>query len=607
MSASGYIPDEKVDEVRLAADIVDVVGKRVRLTKKGKDWWGLCPFHGDQDPSFKVDRGRATWHCFGCGEGGSVFTFVMKDENLTFPEAVRELAGRYGVELPRPKLSPEQRAREDKRQRLLRVLELAGKFFSERLASSQGAPARRYLEQERGLAAEVARDFGLGWAPDAWEDLGRFLAGRKVPEELAVESGLLVPRDKARGSYDRFRGRVMFPIRDAGGRVVSFGGRLMAQGEPKYLNGPESKVFSKSRTLYNLDRARPEMRRKDRALVVEGYFDVITLAAAGFGETVAPLGTALTEQQVRRLRGQASEAVLVFDGDAAGRRAAARSLPVFLAQGLPARALLLPAGEDPDSFVRGQGPEALERAVDQARPLTEMVLDDLVAAGDLATPEGKSRVVAEAAGVIKSIKDHVTAWLYLERLAGALQLPAGVAARQMGLPLPGRGGRPAGPAPAAGGSARPGAGSPAAGDERCLLELALISPAAARELAESGCLDELGDPEFSRLGEAIKAVLARGGRPSEAAVMDELGDAGACALVGSLCDSAPRLDEAKALDQARRLRALLEQRSIQRQCRELTRAIASAQRAGDTERLDALIAERRAKQDKLKTLHPPTK
>lgn len=604
MTASGYIPDEKVEEVRLAADIVDVVGKRVRLTQKGKDWWGLCPFHGDQDPSFKVDRGRATWHCFGCGEGGSVFTFVMKDENLTFPEAVRELAGRYGVELPKPKLTPEQKAKDEQRQRMLRVLELAGKFFSDRLASPQGADARRYLEQKRGLAPAVALEFGLGWAADAWEELGRFLAASKVPEDLAVESGLVVRRDKGRGCYDRFRGRVMFPIRDAGGKVVSFGGRLMAQGEPKYLNGPESKVFSKSRTLYNLDRARPEMRRKDRALVVEGYFDVITLAAAGFGETVAPMGTALTEQQVRRLRGQAKEAVLVFDGDAAGRRAAARSLPVFLAQGMPARVLLLPSGEDPDSFVRKEGPEALEDAVTAARPLTEVVIDDIVAAGDLSSPEGKSKVVAEAAGVIKAIKDPVTAWLYLERLAGALGLPAAVAARQMGLPAPAA---PVRPAARAAQPARSGTGGAAAGDERCLLELALASPAAARELADGGCLDGLGDARLCRVAEAIKALLERGAEPAGAALMDELGDADACGLVDSLCDSAPRLEAGRALEQAAAYRRLAERKALSRRLQEQARALRAAQQAGDDQRVRAIQSDRLATQKKLRALHPTTK
>jgi DNA primase len=395
MTPGGYIPEDKIEEVRLAADVVDVVGKRVRLTQKGKDFWGLCPFHGDSDPSLKVDRGRGTWHCFGCSEGGSVFTFVMKDEALSFPEAVRELAVRYGVEMPAPKLTPDQRKKIELRDRLLRVLEMAGKFFVQQLNSPSGRQAREYLFQQRGLDEDTVRTFGLGYAPDAWEALGRYLADQKISRELAVDAGLVINRDRGDGAYDRFRGRVMFPIRDAMGKLVSFGGRILGDGEPKYMNGPESPAFSKSRTLYNLNLARTAMRKKDRALVVEGYFDVITCAAHGFSETVAPMGTALTAEQVRRLKGQAAEAVLVFDGDQAGMRAATRSLPVFLGEAMNARVLILPQDDDPDTFLRKQGSEAFEEAIGQARPLVEMVLDSIVAQGDLGTPEGKSRVVGE--------------------------------------------------------------------------------------------------------------------------------------------------------------------------------------------------------------------
>lgn len=588
MTPGAYIPEDKIEEVRLAADVVEVVGKRVRLTKKGKDFWGLCPFHGDSDPSFKVDRGRGTWHCFGCSEGGSVFTFVMKDEGLSFPEAVRELASRYGVDLPAPKLTPDQRRKIEVRDRLLRVLQMAGKFFIQQLNSPSGRGARQYLLERRGLDGDTVRAFGLGYAPDAWEALGRYLADQQVPEELVVESGLAIRRDRGRGAYDRFRGRVMFPIRDAAGKLVSFGGRIMGEGEPKYMNGPESPVFSKSRTLYNLDQARPAMRKKDRALVVEGYFDVITCAAHGFAETVAPMGTALTAQQVRRLKGQAAEAVLVFDGDSAGLRAATRSLPVFLNEAMPARVLLLPQGEDPDTFLRNEGPEAFEEAVAGARPLVEMVLDNIVEGGDLDTPEGKSRVVGEAGKVLKAISDQVARWLYLERLAGRLGLPPQVAASQLGLPLPqtARTMRPQA-------AQNRGRENICFDEERCLLELAFASPRAAQELEAQEALQGLSDPGLQAVAEAVKLVLAGGGKPTPAAVIDKLEDSSLAGLVNQLAQAAPKLaPENISLQVNSHLRGRARQQA-QSELKALKDAINAAGQNGDMELVSQLQARRR--------------
>lgn len=588
MPPGAYIPEDKIEEVRLAADVVDVVGKRVRLSKKGKDFWGLCPFHGDSDPSFKVDRGRGTWHCFGCSEGGSVFTFVMKDEGLSFPEAVRELAERYGVELPAPKLTPEQRRKMEVRDRLLRVLQMAGKFFVQQLASPAGSGARQYLFERRGLDEDTVRAFGLGFAPDAWEALGRVLADQQVPEDLVVEAGLAIPRDRGRGAYDRFRGRVMFPIRDASGKLVSFGGRILGEGEPKYMNGPESPVFSKSRTLYNLDQARPAMRKNDRALVVEGYFDVITCAAHGFAETVAPMGTALTAQQVRRLKGQAAEAVLVFDGDSAGFRAATRSLPVFLSEAMPARVLLLPQGEDPDTYLRKQGSEAFEEAVAKARPLVEMVLDSIIEQGDLTTPEGKSRVVAEAGGVLKSISDQVARWLYLERVAGKLGVPPQVVASQLGLPLPQQS-RVVRPQTA---QARR-RGNICFDEERCLLELAFASPQAARELDKQDALHGLNDPALEAVAVTVKQVLASGGKPTPAAVIDKLEDSSLAGLVSQLAEAAPTLsDENISLQVESYLKSRARQQA-QNELKALNDAINAASQNGDMELVSQLQARRR--------------
>ncbi len=588
MTPGAYIPEDKIEEVRLAADVVDVVGKRVRLAQKGKDFWGLCPFHGDKDPSFKVDRGRGTWHCFGCSEGGSVFTFVMKDEGLSFPEAVRELAGRYGVELPAPKLTPDQRRKIEVRDRLLRVMQMAGKFFVQQLNSPSGRQAREYLFERRGLDGDTVRAFGLGYAPDAWEELGRHLADQRVPEELVVEAGLAIRRDKGNGAYDRFRGRVMFPIRDATGKLVSFGGRIMGDGEPKYMNGPESPMFSKSRTLYNLDQARSAMRKKDRALVVEGYFDVITCAAHGFTETVAPMGTALTVEQVRRLKGQAPEAVLVFDGDQAGLRAATRSLPVFLGEAMSARVLLLPQGEDPDTFLRKQGAEAFEEAVVKARPLVEMVLDGIVEQGDLGTPEGKSRVVGEAGKVLKAIDDQVARWLYLERLAGRLGLPPQVVASRLGLPMPHQT-RTMHPQPA---QARRRSNI-CFDEERCLLELAFATPQAAQELNAQNALQDLSDPGLESVAAAVRQVLASGGKPTPAAVIDKLEDSSLAGLVSQLAEAAPTLTPGNISHQVRAYLKGRARQQAQNELKALKDAINAAGQIGDMELVSQLQARRR--------------
>ena len=584
MSREGYIPQEKIDEVRLAADVVEVVGRRVRLTKKGKDWWGLCPFHGDSDPSLKVDRGRGTWYCFGCSEGGSVFNFVMKDEGLSFPEAVKELARRYGVELPRPRLSPEARRAEQRRQLLLQVLETAGKFFSQQLQSAAGRAARQYLFEQRGLAPETVRQFALGFAPDSWEGLRGHLLGRGVSEDLAVEAGLLIKRERGSGSYDRFRGRVMLPIRGGGGSILSFGGRILGPGEPKYMNGPESPVFHKSRTLYNLDQARQPMRRKDRALVVEGYFDVITLAAAGFGETVAPLGTALTQWQVRRLKGQASEVILIFDGDQAGLRAAFKALPLFLEEGVPARVLLLPQGEDPDSFLQKRGAPALEEALAGARPLVEEALDRVLADSDLTSPEGRSRAVGRAGEIIRGIKDPVVRSQYLDRLAKQLELSTESVAQRLGLPL--ERGRAVSLV-----SAPP----PASGDrqERGLLEFALSSPQAARALLENGALASLADPRLAQVGRAIADVLERGADPTPAAVCQALEDQSLASLVNQLCQCRLELPPEQARHHAEDYLRQLQEKRRRRERRQLLKEMRAAQEAGDRELLARLQARHR--------------
>jgi len=583
--AAAAIPGDKIDEVRLKADIVEVVGRRMRLVQKGRDFWGLCPFHGDKDPSLKVDRARGTWHCFGCGEGGSVFNFVMKDQGLSFPEAVKELARLYGVELPQPRLDPAARRQQEERERLLHVLQLAGTFFSRELAGPSGAPAREYLLNHRGLNLETVKAFGLGFAPPQWEGLGRFLAAQGVAEDLGVKAGLLVARDKGGGAYDRFRSRVVFPIRDLMGRAVSFGGRIIGPGEPKYLNGPESPLFHKSRTLYNLDQARPAMRQKNRVLVVEGYFDVITLAAHGFAETVAPLGTALTAEHVRALKSQAGDVVLIMDGDAAGRRAAERALPIFLAEGVSPRVVHLPAGEDPDTFVQAQGAAALAEAVERARPLMESVLDGLVAGGDLTTPEGKSAVVAAAGEIIRLLGDQMVRDNYLHALATRLDTPADVVAARLGLPLgalrPGRLARD--------GKAR---AESAPVEERAILMLALESDAAARVLCEADCFADFEHRQHRQIGEAVAGLVRQGQAVNSASLAEAIEDPVARKSLSNLMATERCPDGQDAGETAICVARRIAQRRLKRHLDALNRAIAAAQGRGDQAEVGRLMAER---------------
>jgi DNA primase len=369
----GRIPTEAIQHIRERASITEVVSDVVTLRKRGRTVVGLCPFHTEKTPSFTVTEERGFYHCFGCGEHGDVFGFVMKTQSLTFPEAIRAVAQRFG--LPVPEGTDSERRGGDP---LLAVNAAAAAFFTRALAAPGGARARAYLV-ERGVGDEIAARFHLGYAPATGDALARHLRAEGHPVEHALTLGLVSRRD-AGGVYDRFRDRLVFPIADTTGRNVAFGGRVLpgrpstGDAPPKYLNSPESPLFHKGHTLYGLPQARDAIRRRGRAIVVEGYLDVITLAEAGIEEVVAPLGTALTADQLRVLRRLCESVVACFDGDDAGRRAAARSFATFVEAGLWGRGVFLPAGDDPDTFVRRSGREALEALLGAAEPLVDAFL-----------------------------------------------------------------------------------------------------------------------------------------------------------------------------------------------------------------------------------------
>ncbi len=364
------ISEEIIEEVRARSDIVDVISDYVNLKKSGRNYLGLCPFHKERTPSFSVSPDKQMFYCFGCQEGGDVFSFLMKQENLTFPEAVRELARRAGIHIPEGR---EAGAGDEKRDRLYRVLEWATLYFHHILTKRPaGRGAWSYLER-RNISPETADRFQLGYAQPDWDDLLKVFLRKGVDLADLKEVGLVSEGRKR--PYDRFRDRLMFPIRDRRGRTIGFGGRVLGEGEPKYLNSPETPLFNKRRVWYGLDLATQAIRREARAIVVEGYMDCIALHQAGFENAVASLGTSLSREQAEALERMCEEVIIAYDADAAGARATLRGLGLFDLDRVRVKVARIPAGEDPDSLIRRGGTEAFQRVVDEAVPLVEYVID----------------------------------------------------------------------------------------------------------------------------------------------------------------------------------------------------------------------------------------
>jgi DNA primase len=420
------IPDDKVQEVRERADIVQVVGERVALKKAGVRYVGLCPFHQEKTPSFSVHPGLGIFKCFGCGEGGDVISFVMKFEDRPFAEVVRDLAQRYGVSLPVLEMSPRDAAlardAKDEREHLYHINELAMGFYHELLLKDPAArEARDYLAR-RGVSEESVRRFRLGFAPAAWDVAVGFFRRNKLDLDLGAKLGLVQEKERG-GHYDRFRNRILFPIVGVVGEVLGFGGRQLAEGDgPKYLNSPESPIFHKGRSLYGLNIAAKAVRATGSLLVVEGYLDLIALCQAGVESVVATLGTALTEDHVALLRRYSREILVLFDGDEAGVRAAQKSAELLLRGGLSAQVVELPAGDDPDSFVNREGREAFDRRVSAAKPILEFVLESL-AARSAGTPAAKARCVEALRPLMEAVTHPVERALYVAKVSDRLGVP----------------------------------------------------------------------------------------------------------------------------------------------------------------------------------------
>ncbi len=500
------IPEETLTEIRSRISIVEVISVYVSLRKAGKNYTGLCPFHEEKTPSFSVNDERGFFHCFGCGEGGNAFTFLCRLEGISFPEAVKRLAAKAGVSLPQAPDDPQAREQD----RLYRLTSLAKTYFRHRLLDEKvGAMAQRYLA-ERGIPMDVAERFQLGYAPNGWNGLVRFLANRKAPLDKAVALGLIGERsgrdERSRPGanqwYDKFRHRLIFPITDVTGRPVGFGGRLLPdpqrdagreRPQPKYLNSPESALYKKGSLLYGLFQAKEPIRETGRVLVVEGYTDLISLVQRGFRETVAVLGTALTLEQLRLLKRFSTDIYIFFDGDDAGRRAATRAFPLCVEAGLTGRGVFLPQGEDPDSFGQAHGREGLEELIDTASPLEEFYFTQHAPPPE-ASAFQRAQAAKEAVAVLSSMTDTMARGALLTQVAQRF----GVSEEELRRLRPDRAPRPA--ARSSDQQATGQGGSPASAELE-LIQLMLVDRRVATHVCERNLI-----PAFQEWGEVAADI-----------------------------------------------------------------------------------------------------
>jgi DNA primase len=584
-----------LDAIRTGIDIVEVVGEFVVLRKAGANWKGLCPFHVEKTPSFTVTPAKRIFHCFGCGAGGDVFSFLMRQDRLSFPEAVRVLAHRAGVPLPTERAAGDTGRRET----LLHAMDLAAGFYTESLWAAAGERARHYLGG-RGITEDVARRFRLGYAPEGWTAVSAYLKSRGLTEDVLIEAGLAIAREGG-GSYDRFRHRLLFPIKDLQGRVVALGGRALGDEQPKYLNSPETPLYAKGEMLYAMDLARDTIRTRDRALLVEGYVDVVMAHQHGFTETVAALGTAFTAAQLALLRRHTSEVVTFFDADAAGQKAAQRAEELLEpsrdgaawavnrtgsfgdATSLRIKVALLPPGHDPDTFLRAEGPDAFARQIAEARSLLSYAVDRALAeTPDVAGPRGRATAFARVALILSKVQDSEEAASLSRDAARKL----GVDATQLWIEAQRRQTAVRRPV-----SASPAPAAPARAPlvERDLVALLLQVPASRGALLPRMDEDDLTHPALRAI---VAALRPRPEATAESLMPDLPGDAERGALAALLVEERDwsALPEVIAQFQAR-----FEMKQRRRRMHLVTRGIAEAQAAGAQERPE-LEADLRALQ-----------
>lgn len=582
---SGRIADEKINDIRERIDIVDVVGSYLPLKRSGANHTGLCPFHAEKTPSFNVNAPRQIFHCFGCGVGGNVFSFLMKIEGLSFPEAVRRLGERVGIEVEEETLSPEEQRRRDELELLGRINGVAAEFYHKILLDDpEGAAGRRYL-RERGYDGEIARQFQLGFAPARWDGLTRHLAEKGFAPELVRDKLGLIRAGNEGREYDLFRNRLLFPIHDLNGRVAAFGGRVLDDALPKYINSPESPLYHKGRLLFGLYQAREAMRQRGEGIVVEGYFDQLALVRAGFGQAVATCGTALTAEHARLLKRYCGRLLLLFDQDSAGLKATFRAMDVLLAEGLPAAVISLDAGEDPDSFLRKQGVEVFQQRLAAARPVLDLFMERTLAGaqGDVAAT---ARAVEEILARLRLLPSEIERSLQLQRLAER----TGLDVKLLGSKLPGA--RSATPPPTAAPPPRPqlapprprkagGAGSKA---QEWLLRLLLAEPTVRQRVAEEGAANLFIDGDYLALAERMLQQGGEGELVAEKLLDDSLSDEQTALLSGILMKDEEIFTEVQESVFIGCRQAVTREQE-RRRSKELQQLIKQAEERGDLEQL----------------------
>jgi len=417
-----FIPEDKVLEIKNAADIVAVISESVLLKKTGKNLVGLCPFHSEKTPSFTVNPQKQIFYCFGCAAGGNVFSFIMKRDGISFPEAAKILSRQYGISVPVQKMSKEQKKLMSERENLFAANRHAMDFFHSNLFRLPSGKQPMLYFKKRGISRETVEIFKLGYAPESWNNISNFFKKKKIPLDIAEKAGLIVKRENKSGFYDRFRNRIIFPIFNVNTHVIGFGGRVLAEGLPKYLNSPETPIYNKSSSLYGLHRARLKCRETETVYMVEGYFDLLALHQNGIQNSVATLGTSITMDHVHILRnviGKDGQVVLVFDSDDAGMKAALRSLGIFMNADVKANIMLLPSGHDPDSYLLEFGYESFLNIAKHAKSLISFLIDALIEKYGV-NVEGKIRVISEMRETLASIDDNMARSLYIKELAERL-------------------------------------------------------------------------------------------------------------------------------------------------------------------------------------------
>ena len=579
-----FIPEDKIAEVKAATDIVDIISESVLLKKSGRNLVGLCPFHTEKTPSFTISSEKEIFYCFGCGAGGNAITYLMKHDGYAFPEAVRFLARRYGIDLPERRMTPEEKRRMSEKERLLAINRMAMEFFSWILHHpTLGKKGMAYLE-DRGFSKPTIESFTLGYAPEGWDRLLNHFQKKGISLKLVETSGLILARKDHSGFYDRFRNRIIFPILSANRDVIAFGGRVLDDALPKYLNSPETPIYSKSRSLYGLHAAKAPCRDRQAVYIVEGYFDLLAMVQHGFPNCVATLGTALTEAHVKILRsliGQNGVVKLVFDSDTAGLKAAERSVRVFDKGYVDAQIIVLPDGHDPDTFLSENGSEAFEKASDGAQDVVTFLMTSAIRDNGL-TVHGKSKIISKMAKVLTGIRDMVKLSLYVRMLAERLdvseeavldrvrrQESSGPSAHYM-----------TGTPPETG----PGRPSPGSRLERKIITMMIQFPAMIPEVVQRGVLDHFESDTLRTVG----SVMAD--HHGDDDVTDRIASAveGGEALIASL---SIETESWNTRDGLKLIHEFLQQRPGSEE-RRLLEEIKQAEKAEDRDRLERLLEKK---------------